>query len=222
MTQRLYFDDPYRTDFEATVVKRTEVDGKPGVFLDQTCFYPTGGGQGCDQGFLNDVPVVHVLERHGEILHVLSNELHQVDYVEFCRDDSHLLSIGGGLIKLWEVETGQLVLSLKTSDFIIQYELSPDGRCLLTASANNVFRLWRLDDHALGFVTGEGRRKQNHDAGAAPPEVEPLALHVGHLEDLEIRVEPELGAPGGVPPGDEFHLRAAGDLLAPFDDRNLE
>jgi alanyl-tRNA synthetase len=75
MTQRLYFDDAYRTDFEATVVNRTEIDGKPGVVLDRTCFYPTGGGQGCDQGFLNDVPVVHVLEYHGEILHVLSNEI---------------------------------------------------------------------------------------------------------------------------------------------------
>ncbi|NIO06861.1 MAG: hypothetical protein GTO40_02295, partial [Deltaproteobacteria bacterium] len=71
MTERLYFDDPYRTEFEATVVRSVEVDGKPGLILNQTCFYPTAGGQCCDRGVLNDVPVVDVLERKGEILHLV-------------------------------------------------------------------------------------------------------------------------------------------------------
>lgn len=71
MTERLYFDDPYRADFEATVVRRVEVEGKPGLILNQTCFYPTAGGQGCDQGSLNDIPVIEVLERDEEILHLL-------------------------------------------------------------------------------------------------------------------------------------------------------
>jgi alanyl-tRNA synthetase len=75
MTQRLYFNDPYRTNFEATVINRTEVDGKPGLVLDRTCFYPAGGGQKCDMGFLNDVPVVDGLEHRGEILHLVSDEI---------------------------------------------------------------------------------------------------------------------------------------------------
>jgi len=75
MTKRLYFDDPYRTEFEATVVRRVEVDGKPGLILNQTCFYPTAGGQGCDKGFLNEVPVVDVLERDGEILHLMEGAI---------------------------------------------------------------------------------------------------------------------------------------------------
>ena len=75
MTERLYFDDPYRTDFEATVVRRVEVDGKPGLILNQTCFYPTAGGQGCDHGLLNEIPVIEVLERDGEILHLLGGAI---------------------------------------------------------------------------------------------------------------------------------------------------
>ncbi|MFQ6092752.1 MAG: DHHA1 domain-containing protein [bacterium] len=75
MTERLYFDDPYRIDFVATVVGRVEVDGRPGLILDQTCFYPRAGGQGCDRGFLNDVPVIDVLEREGEILHLMGDEI---------------------------------------------------------------------------------------------------------------------------------------------------
>jgi alanyl-tRNA synthetase len=73
MTERLYFDDPYRTEFEATVVRSVEVDGRPGVILNQTCFYPTAGGQSCDRGFLEDIAVVDVLERNGEIVHVVES-----------------------------------------------------------------------------------------------------------------------------------------------------
>lgn len=50
-TRRLYlesFDDTYATTFSADVV---EVDGAD-VVLDQTRFYPTGGGQPCDMGHL--------------------------------------------------------------------------------------------------------------------------------------------------------------------------
>jgi alanyl-tRNA synthetase len=75
MTTRLYFDDPYRTEFDATVVHRIEVDGKPGIILNETCFYPTAGGQCCDRGRLNDVPVIDVLERDGEILHLTTEVL---------------------------------------------------------------------------------------------------------------------------------------------------
>jgi alanyl-tRNA synthetase len=75
MTKRLYFEDPYRTEFDAKVVRRFEVDGRPGLILDETCFYPTAGGQCCDKGFLNDVPVVDVCEMDGEIVHVTSRAI---------------------------------------------------------------------------------------------------------------------------------------------------
>lgn len=39
-TVRLYFEDAYRTEFEARVVARREADGRPAVVLDRTCFYP--------------------------------------------------------------------------------------------------------------------------------------------------------------------------------------
>ena len=73
MTKRLYFEDPYRTEFEAFVIRKSEWQGKPELILDQTCFYPTAGGQSCDKGFLNDVAVVDVLELKGEILHLLGD-----------------------------------------------------------------------------------------------------------------------------------------------------
>lgn len=75
MTKRLYFDDPYQTDFEARVIRRMEVGKNPALILDQTCFYPTAGGQECDRGLLDDVPVIDVREENGDIIHVLEGEM---------------------------------------------------------------------------------------------------------------------------------------------------
>jgi len=78
MTKKLYQEDSHRTEFRAKVVDRRTVEGQPAVVLDRTCFYPTGGGQPHDIGFLNDVQVVDVLidETDDEVLHVLAKELH--------------------------------------------------------------------------------------------------------------------------------------------------
>jgi len=48
-TRMLYYEDPYLQKFEANVLQ--VVNGKY-VVLDQTAFYPEGGGQPSDQGFL--------------------------------------------------------------------------------------------------------------------------------------------------------------------------
>lgn len=79
MTKKLYYDDAYRTEFTAVVVDHRLVDGKPAVVLDQTCFYPTGGGQPHDVGILNDIPVVDVRtdEADGEVLHILAADLQE-------------------------------------------------------------------------------------------------------------------------------------------------
>jgi len=76
MTERLYYLDQYRVEFEARVVERVSVDAKPGVILESTCFYPTSGGQPHDEGNLNGVPVINVFEREDKaIVHVLATEL---------------------------------------------------------------------------------------------------------------------------------------------------
>ncbi len=49
MTELLYYDDAYLREFDATV---TAVEGNR-VVLDRTAFYPGGGGQPHDQGWLS-------------------------------------------------------------------------------------------------------------------------------------------------------------------------
>ncbi len=72
VTQRLYHEDPYRTEFDARVVGRSFIEGSPAVALDATCFYPTAGGQPHDTGMLDDVRVVDVVEDVGSIWHVVA------------------------------------------------------------------------------------------------------------------------------------------------------
>ena len=72
---RLFWEDPYRTEFRAHVARLLTFDGRPAVVLDQTCFYPTSGGQPHDTGTLNGVEVLDVLEVDGDIVHLLAAPL---------------------------------------------------------------------------------------------------------------------------------------------------
>ncbi len=76
MTRKLYHENPYLHTFSSAVVEGVDIDGKPGVILEQTAFYPTSGGQPCDTGTLNDVAVIEVLEdAEHRIIHLLEKPL---------------------------------------------------------------------------------------------------------------------------------------------------
>src|SRR5690554_2633293 len=83
MTERLYYDDAYTTEFTARILERVPGE-RPAVVLDRTYFYPTGGGQPNDTGVIGGVPVIDVLTREadGAVLHVLAGEPPAGDEVE--------------------------------------------------------------------------------------------------------------------------------------------
>jgi Ser-tRNA(Ala) deacylase AlaX len=71
-TKLLYLEDFDVTACEAQVVEvRSADDGRTIVVLDQTCFYPRGGGQDWDTGTINDFAVEEVrLDETGTVLHI--------------------------------------------------------------------------------------------------------------------------------------------------------
>lgn len=70
MTTRLYWEDSHLTRFEATVVDSVVRSGQVGLILDQTAFYPTGGGQPSDTGSIGPYQVSAVERDEQErILH---------------------------------------------------------------------------------------------------------------------------------------------------------
>lgn len=79
MTERLYYIDSYRADFDATVVDVTDAGRR--VYLDRTAFYPTSGGQSHDTGQLGGIAVVDVVDEDDRIAHLLAEPIDQAGSV---------------------------------------------------------------------------------------------------------------------------------------------
>jgi len=70
-TDRLYYTDPYLTEFEAQVVEISP-DGRQ-VYLDRTAFYPSSGGQPYDLGWLDGQQVIEVVDEEEHIAHLTAS-----------------------------------------------------------------------------------------------------------------------------------------------------
>ena len=68
-TEKLYYKDPYQTEFDAQVLSCESAGDRILIRLDRSCFYPEGGGQPADIGTLGGLTVTDVHEKDGEILH---------------------------------------------------------------------------------------------------------------------------------------------------------
>jgi alanyl-tRNA synthetase len=73
MTHRLYYTDSYLRDFEAAVIARS--DDSRRIYLDQTAFYPTSGGQPFDVGQLGGIEVTDVVDEGERVAHLLAAPL---------------------------------------------------------------------------------------------------------------------------------------------------
>ena len=83
-TEKLYYIDSHLFDFEATVLDCRETETGWAVLLDKTAFFPEGGGQPADAGFIDSIPVTDVQEQGGEILHFCGQALPVGDHLP-CR-----------------------------------------------------------------------------------------------------------------------------------------
>lgn len=75
MTTELYYEDAYLREFDAAIVAVDKKDGRPRVALNRTAFYPGGGGQPNDTGWLTidhrRLAVAKVARERGRIWHTL-------------------------------------------------------------------------------------------------------------------------------------------------------
>lgn len=74
-TRRLYYEDVYKKEFTATVVECREQKKGYAVIVDESAFYPEGGGQPSDVGTLGNAKVTEVHEKDGELLHYTDKAL---------------------------------------------------------------------------------------------------------------------------------------------------
>jgi Ser-tRNA(Ala) deacylase AlaX len=77
MSIRIYHADSYQKNFNAKVVEHDlELNG---IILDQTAFYPGGGGQPADNGLIifsqNNITLTRIKSVAGKIVHILPGNI---------------------------------------------------------------------------------------------------------------------------------------------------
>ncbi|HCB48526.1 MAG TPA: hypothetical protein DEP47_03115 [Chloroflexi bacterium] len=105
MTKRLYYDNAYCVAFQAKVIDRLVLDNHQAVILDQTCFYPSSGGQPHDTGRINGAQVVDVYVRESDnaVVHIIDDNVmsdHSKGEIDWKRRFDHM-----------QQHTGQHILS---------------------------------------------------------------------------------------------------------------
>lgn len=147
-SKKLYYTDSYIQAFQAQVVKCiAHNDGKYAVTLDKTAFYPEGGGQPADTGFLNHIPVLDVQQDGDEIAHIVGKPLNGIvcgridwlrrfDYMQ-QHSGQHILS--GAFYKLLNVQTVGFHISKNLSQIDLEIEsLSNDDIRAVEDLANRI------------------------------------------------------------------------------------
>jgi alanyl-tRNA synthetase len=71
---RPYYNDPYTVEFDADIIEVSKRENNSAVYLSDSFFYPTSGGQEHDTGLIGDNAVIDVFEENGRIVHVVSGE----------------------------------------------------------------------------------------------------------------------------------------------------
>ena len=74
-TEKLYYSDSYLSEFKAVVLFCEKIEKGFKAVLDRTAFFPEGGGQKPDTGFIGDARVSDVQEADGLIFHFVDKEL---------------------------------------------------------------------------------------------------------------------------------------------------
>jgi alanyl-tRNA synthetase len=165
MTDRIYYTDPYATEFDATVLSVEPLPGdgpaRSGIRLDRTAFYPTSGGQPFDVGTLGAATVVDVIDQDdGSIVHVVEGEIAAGAVVHGCVDWSrrfdhmqqhtgqHVLS--AAFDRLLHVRTESFHLGAASSTIDLAREVSPAEIAQAESAANRV--VWEDRPVMIRFV----------------------------------------------------------------------
>ena len=93
MTIHLYDKDSFLLEFDAAVLACEAKGDKYIVTLDQTAFFPEGGGQGADHGVLGGVNVLDVHEVGGQVQHLTDGALPVGETVHGCVDAQRRLAM---------------------------------------------------------------------------------------------------------------------------------
>jgi len=140
MTERLYYDNAYLTEFDAEVLACKPNGEYFDVLLNRSAFYPTSGGQPFDTGVLANARVVDVNVTDGEVWHTVTEAIRTGETVhgriDWARRFDHMQQhagdhmIEGALHRLM----GGVTIGLHVSDEISTIDVAmPEGATRISA-----------------------------------------------------------------------------------------
>ena len=82
MTQKLFYENMYLQHFSATVTGCEPAQDRWHITLDATAFYPEGGGQPGDTGYLGSVRVLDTHSHGDEVIHITDGPIQPGEKIE--------------------------------------------------------------------------------------------------------------------------------------------
>jgi len=186
MTEKLYYKDSYIKECEGQIVQVLKEENKVLAVLNRTPFYPEGGGQPSDTGYINGVRVKYVFEKDNVIYHEVDgvlecgNALSSVDFerrFDFMQQHSGEHIVSGIIYKLFKGNNKGFHLG---EDYITMdidlYPFTNDMIDTLEEEVNKAiyknvpFKTYIVDNEGLGKVNA--RKKFNVDGDIRIVEVD--------------------------------------------------
>ena len=82
MTEKLYDNDSYLTEFDCRIISFGEDNGRIYIETDRTAFFPEGGGQTSDKGYLDELYISDVQIVGDRIFHYTDNTPEALSYLQ--------------------------------------------------------------------------------------------------------------------------------------------
>lgn len=86
ITKQIYYEDAYKKELECKILKVEDKGSLLNLVVDQTIFYPEGGGQPSDLGKIGEAIVEYVRIIDGEIIHQAKGQLKEGETVKQVLD----------------------------------------------------------------------------------------------------------------------------------------
>ncbi|OQX21978.1 MAG: alanine--tRNA ligase [Candidatus Altiarchaeales archaeon A3] len=152
-TELLYYEDSEIFEFDAKILKILNLDkGKTYIILDKTYFYPEGGGQECDMGFIGNLRVSEVQKKGKIVGHEVEGNIENLkeNQVVHCKVDKE--------------RRGQLTTHHTATHIINACARNLLGNHIYQSGAHKSVDMARLDITHYALLTDDELQKLEQDA----------------------------------------------------------
>lgn len=187
-SKKLYYEDIYLYEISTKIVDVKKIDDRYHYLLEETIFYPSGGGMSHDLGFINDLEVIDVYKKGDEIYHVLEKEIDgivklkiDVDYrIKSCQIHSTQHLITAILEKEFDIKTLSHHVYDCYADLDLDKEVSKQQLIILNEKIEHA--LFNNYDYSTFLITKDELSKYNIQDN--DKYVEPIRIvNIEHIND---------------------------------------